>query len=246
MIPYQRFDFESIAAISRSRYDRLSLPFVHYRPVKAIMLDDRFVLVEEQGLWDTLNKVPIATVQPMGVRFSRGARRAHIEITPFISPYRLKVVSGIWAIETTDRILIHRDEIITRELYQLTPDIIRGHLDAINGLEEYVGGLDLNKELSDHSFDLCAQCNARQANHLDFHICRGEIGARLLSELTGMTRDGQLTEDKPVVKARLLDLLKLTRGSVVGAMRLALDVNQESEQYFITTCPWGHPGGLRW
>ena len=246
---YKEFNHREISAIDPAKFDSLLLPFIHYRPVRAIKLNNRYVLVKDKGLFDCIDELCCAKVstEDDSVSFYRGARLHPLDLEPFIAPHKIKVVAGIWAVATKDRTLVYRDGMSTRSLYLLVPEVIKRYQDAVNGLKEYVDALDISREIEDHSFDLCEACHAHVVEHLAFHICRGEIGSRLLPELTGLTRDEILNLNSIVVKDRLFEILTLVKGTTIGGVRLTLDVSREAERYYNGDCPWGTArGGLVW
>src|SRR5690348_11398798 len=109
MIPYNKFEQNSISSIDREQYSTVMLPFLHYKPVLAIELSPRYSLVFKKGLVDRIDGRICAVPSSDGnVTFYRGARLHGDEIAPFISPYRITTVEGIWTVEASNRTLIYR------------------------------------------------------------------------------------------------------------------------------------------
>lgn len=241
MIPYEIFDLEAVDAIPLAKYDVLSLPFAHYRPVRAIRLSDRFVLIYDGGIWDTSNGMLVA--KPNGPRFYPGARLAHKDIDNFIKPYKLRVVDGIWVVENTKtgHRNVYRDDCSVLGMFEFSIAVADKILENTIPIKEYINDIDIEAALRDHSLDACTECHGFQPNHLDFHLCRRELGANLASELTGMVANGSYTHNPSDVRERLFEVLKIIKLSHVLGFKATIQVSRKAERFFYEECNWNTP-----
>lgn len=245
MIPYNRFLYDEIRALDISKFEQVFVPFIHYKAIKAIRLGDRFILTREPvAIWDLKNEQRIADASRYSVKFTRGARSAASEIGDFIKPYSIRVIDGVWVTEfhangvPVDR-YFYRDNFGVENLYRFDQSYVDTYKKSLNNLGSFINDIDLENEAANHSFDLCEQCSAHNPQHIDFHLCRREIGTKMLSELTGMVANNKLTSEIQEVRQRLFEVMKLIKGSYVSGMFLTLQVDERSERYYYTECPWG-------